>query len=263
MRPEIDLIIPVQRRTEQLDRAVSLIEKHTKRFRLCIVEEPGLNVSEARQKAMDEVARSRLVCFLDDDSEILHSGWLDAMAKTLAEHPDAGAVFSGEWWGTDRRVEIAPVAGDTQVAYGPAACMLIDRERVKRIQWDRHIGLRSGWLGGDFEEVDYCYRIRRAGMNLYRCTSALFHHTGGRTTLRAFGSTDRQKTVCVMRQLLDLKYHIAPDNDDWFKGLKYVPADPDNDLMLGPGGTLRECYRDVIVRNGLSHIRGFVKLGLT
>ena len=100
-RPEIDLVIPVQADSEQLARSVALLEKHTENFRLHVVREPDLNVSEARQKALDEIVKSRFVCFLDDDSEMLHPGWLDAMCATMLRRPDAGAVF-GRWLsGTD------------------------------------------------------------------------------------------------------------------------------------------------------------------
>lgn len=257
-----DIVIPIQRKTEQLDRTVSLIEKHTRDYRLIIAEEPDLNVSDARQKAMDEMVDSDLVCFLDDDSEMVMDGWLDEMEFTLRENPNAGAVFGGEWWGPETRPEISPVSGDVRVEYGPAACMLMDMRRVRGVRWDSFIGLRSGWMGGDFEEVDYCFRLQRAGMDLYRCTRSLFHHVA-RPGFAEFGLTDRRKTCAIMQQLLKLKYHIAPDDDDWFRGLKYVPADPNNDLMLGPGASLRDCYRDVIKKNGLSHIRGFVRAGLT
>lgn len=257
----LDLVIPIQRKSAQLDRTVQLIEQHTKDYRLVIVEEPYLNVSEARQKAMDSLTQSRYVCFLDDDSEIVHDGWLDEMLLTMQANPDAGAVFGGEWWGPEARPEIIPVPGDTKVEYGPAACMLLDMDRVRQIRWDNNIGLRSGWMGGDFEEVDYCFRIRRAGFELYRCTKSLFHHVN-RPGFVEFGKTDRRKTCAIMKMLLDLKYHRAPEDEDFFKGLKYVPADPNNDLMLGAGASLRDCYHDVIVRNGISHIRGFVKAGL-
>lgn len=263
MRPEIALVIPIQRHTEQLDRTLNSIEKHTNNYRIVLVEEPTLNVSEARQQAWDALSGTRYICWLDDDSEMVHDGWLDEMFKTLEANHDAGAVFGGEWWGTEQRTPIVPVTGETEIAYGPAACMLMDRRRIPTsVRWDSNIGLRSGWLGGDFEEVDYCYRLRREGMRLVRCTRALFHHTGGRTTLRDFGHSDRARTVRAMQMLLDYKYVKAPDDDDWFAGLEYVKADPDDDTMLAPGASLRDCYANVIRRNGLAYVKGFQRMGL-
>ncbi len=262
-RPNIDIVIPVQRESSRLEQVVSLLKQNTTGFRLHIVKEPGLNVSEARQKAMDEVVKNDLVCFIDDDSEMVTPGWLDEMYQALAANKQAGAVFGAEVWGTEK----APIQNSRQleeVEYGPAACMLLDRRRLPaNMAWDANIGLKSGWLGGDFEEVDYCMRLSRVhGMKLLRAPKAVFHHTGGKTTMRDFMRTDRFKTVNVMKMLLDYKYAKAPDDDDWFHGLKYIKASTRDDCMLGPGVTLRDCYREVIRRNGLTHVRSFRKWGL-
>jgi hypothetical protein len=262
-RPEIDIVIPFQRHSAQLDASLSLLEENTENYRLNLVEEPSLNVSEARQQAMDSVVRNRFVCFLDDDSEMIQSGWLEHLYEAMVSNDDAGAIFGGEWWGTEERTQIVPVDDDEEIGFGPAACMLLDRERLPEpIRWDTHIGLRNGWLGGDFEEVDYCYRLRNAGFRLLRATKSLFHHTGGRTTRDDFARTDRCRGIHVMRMLLRYKYLKAPEDEDWFKGPQYVPASPRNDCMLASGRTLRECYADVIRRNGLSYVRAFHRMGL-
>lgn len=285
-RPEIEIIVPIQRETEQLEKTLGLLDQHTENFRLTIVKEPDLNVSEARQKAMAEIATGDIICFIDDDSEMCQPHWLDMMYRVLLEQKDAGAVFGGEWWGTDKSptinpTETAPAHNHlyrlfnatvwpggcepyVEIEKGPAACMMIDRRRLPaELKWDQHIGLRSGWLGGDFEEVDYCNRMRHQhGLKLYRATRSLFHHTGGKTTMMDFARTHRFLTVNIMQMLLSYKYAKAPDDDDWFKGLKYVRARDDDDCFLAPGQTLREAYRDVIVKNGLSYVRKFQRLGL-
>lgn len=262
MRPVVDIVIPIQKHTEQLDKVVELLEANTEHFRLHLVNEPSLNVSDARQKALDELVEGHLVCFLDDDSEMIQPGWLEPMIKTLQAREDAGAVFGGEWWGTEPQVELAP-GEDVEIEYGPAACMLLDRRRIPSdVIWDGEIGLRSGWLGGDFEEVDYCYQLRHAGLRLYRSTGSVFHHTGGKTTLIDFLKTDRHKTTRIMTTLLAYKYAKAPEDKDFFKGLKYVKAHDNNDCMLAPDQSLRDCYRKVIHKNGLQYIRSFNRLGL-
>ena len=88
-RPEIELVIPVQRDSEQLQKTIASIEKYTAGYKLHIVKEPNLNVSDARQLAMDQVVRGDLVCFLDDDSEMIHAEWLDQMYKTLVQKIEA------------------------------------------------------------------------------------------------------------------------------------------------------------------------------
>jgi hypothetical protein len=235
----LDIVIPIQRESAQLDKAIDALEKYTDNYNLILLKDSTVNVSDARQKALDEVVKSRYVCFLDDDSEMMHKGWLDNMLSMLKEKKDAGAVFACEKWGEE---DIYTMGGGGQVEYGPAACMLIDRERIPEdVRWDSTIGLNNGWLGGDFEEVDYCYQLRHKGLKLYRCGDASFHHTGGRTTLKKFRGTDRQKTVATMSILLNYKYVKAPEDKDWFDGLKYIKANVNDDNMLA-GGSLRECY---------------------
>ena len=266
-RPDIDIVVPVQGDSAQLERTLDLLHRHTRGFRLHVVKEPGLNVSEAREKAMREVVKGDLVCFIDDDSEMIMDGWLDEMHRVMAANPEAGAVFAGEVWGTETKPigdpGLLPVDA-VEVEYGPAACMLLDRRRLPPgLVWDANIGLRSGWLGGDFEEVDYCLKLSRLhGLRLLRAPRAVFRHTGGKTTLREFMRTDRYKTVTAMKLLLDYKYAKAPHDGDWFKGLRYVKACGQDDCMLGPGATLRDCYRDVILRNGLAYVRNFRHWGL-
>ncbi len=263
-RPEIDLIIPVEKSSAQLDRTVRLIEQYTENYNLILVNEPDLNVSEARQKAMDELAENTVICFLDSDSEMVHPEWLDAMYETLQRKKDAGAVFAGEWWGTESEVIIdTSKYKEFETPKGPAACMMMDRTRIpESVHWDINIGLRNGWLGGDFEEVDYEKRLELAGLKLYQCFGAVFHHTGGRTSLRQFTKSDRHKTVRVMRLLLEYKYGKAPEDDDYFKDLKYIKADPNNDNKMALNGNLRDCYAEVIRKNGLRHVQGFRKMGL-
>lgn len=262
----IDLILPAERDSVQLQKTVTSVEKYTTcDYKLQVVIEPGLNVSEARQSAM-ETTNGQYICFIDYDSEMIHSGWLTEMLKVLEGREDAGAVFAGEWWGTEPEVAICSSPNQSaciEVARGPAACMLLDKTRIPEgLKWDVNIGLRNGWLGGDFEEVEYCKQLIYQGLKLYRATNTLFHHTGGKSTMSAFTYTDRFKTVNIMNLLLEYKYAKAPEDDDWFKGLKYVRASSADDCMLAGGSNLRECYKDVIARNGLGYIKSFNRMGI-
>jgi len=258
----IDIVIPVQQDSQNLEITVKSIEANTKDYELHIIKDSTINVSEARQRAMDTL-KNRYLLFMDDDSIILDPNWLANMLATMNEHPDAGIVFAGEWWGTEPKTEIIPIKNDIKVEYGPAACMLIDKSKLTSyVRWDQYIGLRNHWLGGDFEEVDFCYRVRHIGLKCYQCTKALFHHAGDKTTLRAFQSTDRSKTARIMQILLDKKYMKAPEDENYFQGLQYVHASPTDMNMLGPTSSLRECYFRVINRNGLSQNRQFRHWGL-
>jgi len=264
----IDIVIPVETHSDQLDRTVTSIEKYTKEdHNLIIIEEPSLNVAEARQVAMDMTSNNNLICFLDYDSEMIHHGWLSEMVNSINNNKDAGAVFGVEIFGDEMEEKFPKGRGagkiDIEINKGPAACMLMARDRIPgNVKWDSNIGLRNGWLGGDFEEVDYEYRLKREGLKMILCRKAYFHHTGGKTTWSNFMKTDRARTVGVMRELINRKYALAPDDDDFFKGLKYARAHSNNDCMLAPGESLRECYKEVIRRNGMKEDKFFKKVGL-
>lgn len=261
MRDSIDIVIPVAVVTAQLEKTVQLVRKHTTNVNLRVEIDPDLNVAEARQKAMDNT-RSRYVCFLDYDSEMIADGWLDKLHSVIDSSPGVVAVFGNELWGNQE--SCTPQPPRVEIPWGPSCCMLIDRTRVPAdVKWNADVGLRTGFIGGDFEEVEYCYQLRHKGLSLIGCGDVLFRHTGGKTTHEAFSRTDRCRGIRVMMNLLQIKAHVAPEDRDFFKGLKYVPADPDDDTKLASGYTLRECYKDVVARNGLSRNQDFIEMGLT
>lgn len=254
MRPEIDIVIPVQAENAELEQVVQAIQEHTTGYRLSIEKEPALNVSECRQAAMDRLG-GRFLCFMDGDAHHIQGGWLDEMHRVLTTAPDAAVVFAGERWGTDDAPEMRDPAPDQpweSVPYGPAACMLIDRERLPAgVQWNTKLGLANGWLGGDFEEVEYCRQITAHGGKLYRATRTLFHHRGGRKTMMDFGSTDRFKVIRIIDSLL---MHHDTSAPGWWDNLRRVPAAPDDDLSFHPSvvNPLRIIFRDLLMGHGLT-----------
>lgn len=268
----IDIVMPIQRQTEQFERTLSTLEQFSNVVdtRLRVIERADFNVSEARQLALDDPSYSRYICYIDDDSEMVMDGWLDNMFEILQSDESIGAVFGGEWWGEEARPQEIIIPGGRDVKPGcefgtPAACMLIDKERLTDYHhWDFNIGLRNGWLGGDFEEVDFAYRLLQTGLKLKQATNTVFHHTGGKKKYRDWTSKDRAVCTCTMTTLLMYKYRFgkAAEEEDFFKGLNYVKADPNDDCMLAPGYSFRECYRDVITNAGLAKHPQFVRAGL-
>jgi len=257
----IHIVIPVRQESTQLDATLATIENHSNEidYEVKIIKDSTINVSEARQQALEDESLSDRILYMDDDSLIIHDNWIDNMVAVMDANPNAAAVFAGEWWGTMPQTPIVPVPGDVEVEIGPAACMLIDRSRLTPfIHWDQNIGLRNTWLGGDFEEVDFCYRIRHEGLCCMRSTKTLFHHAGEKTNLGAFSLTDRGKTVQIMRWFLERKYNTVAEDEDYFKHLRYVKASDENMDMLAPGESLRTCYSHVVDYHGLQE-RPFVK----
>ena len=264
MRPDIDIVIPVQAENAELEQVVQAIQHYTTGYRLSIEQEPTLNVSECRQAAMDRLD-GRFLCFMDGDAHHLQAGWLDEMHRVLTTAPDATVVFAGEQWGTDPAPEMcdpAPEKPWQAVPYGPAACMLIDRERLPAgVQWNAKLGLANGWLGGDFEEVEYCRQITAQGGKLYRATRTLFHHQGGRKTMKDFCTTDRFRVIRIIEALLNSVDTRAPG---WWDNLQRVPAAPDDDLSFHPAVTnpLRTIFRNLLLGHGYTNVPIFRRWGI-
>jgi hypothetical protein len=257
-RPTIDLVIPIQHETPLLEQCVKALEANTLNYKLHIIKEPDLNVGEARQQALNTLVLGRFVCFLDDDS-IVQQGWLEPLVEALMTVPQNAVAFAEEQWGNDYVLntykEVQPVP------YGPAACMLIDRDKIPiSIRWNRYMGLRTGWLGGDFEEVEYVAQIQQHGLKCVGVHGSKFVHTD-RTTMEEFRQTDRARTCSIMKLLIAHKFNIQAD-EDFFKHLKYVPASSHNDRMLAPGHTLKECFYGVLKANNLLHFPVFQRMSL-
>lgn len=261
----IEIIIPVEKYSDQLDRTVASVEATVPNLNLKIMHEPSLNVAECRELAIQE-SKSQYLCFLDYDSVMIMPGWLDAMLKLLLEKPDAGAVFIQEWWGSESfgtTLHDRATTGIEQVRYGPSACMLIDKSRIPdTVHWDPYIGLTNGWLGGDAEEVAWQYELKyQTGCNFYRLNEWYFHHEGGKKFIADYLKTDRQKTCTAMCLLLRYKYNKCPQDKDFFKQLHYLKASITDDTMLA-GGSVRECFKDVVANNGLQNRLSLKKRGL-
>jgi glycosyltransferase involved in cell wall biosynthesis len=258
-RPPVDLVIPVQQESGLLESCVKAIEATTKNYRLHIVKEPSLNVGEARQQALNTLPLGRFVCFLDDDS-VVQEGWLEPLAEALLNNDRYAVAFAEEQWGSDY---VLNVYQDVQpIGYGPAACMLIDRDKIPiSVRWNKYIGLKTGWLGGDFEEVEYVCQIRNKNLLCVGVHGSRFIHTD-RTTMADYRLTDRSMTCNIMKVLINQKFLTNPDNEDFFRKLRYVPARKDNDRMLAPGHTLKECFYEVLKDNNITHFPVFKEWGL-
>jgi hypothetical protein len=261
----ITVAIPTEKHSEQLDTTLEKLAITKQRYSLDLRFDSTMNVAEARQQMLQDCTNP-YICFIDYDSEMIDPDWLTKMLQTI-QQTNAAIVCCNEIWGTSQ----VPLSHqfdpnykhgqDYPITFGPAACMLMDVSKCKPIQWDYYMGLRNGWLGGDVEEVDFCFKVLRAGHSIYRCNTTAFHHTGGKTDINCYSRTDRGQTASIMMDLLQHKYRTCPDNTEYFKELKYIKAQDANDLMA-ESGALRECYRDVILANGLGHLPSFKKKGL-
>ena len=257
----LDIIIPIQTESVLLDECVASIEKYTTDYRLHVYKDASINVSEARQAAMDTLELGRYICFLDDDSRLVHSGWDTALIDATTKDDKIVISYAEEDWGEFGVLQ--KYRGVQHAKYGPAACMLIDTAKLPiGHRWCKYIGLNTGWLGGDFEEVEYVYRLKHHDLVAVGTDKARFLHVD-RPSIEDFRLTDRAMTCRIMKALIELADSPAGYNTDFFRKLHYVKADPNNDRMLANGQTLKDAFYDVLIDNNLSHFPMFKRWGLT
>ncbi|MEW8626793.1 MAG: glycosyltransferase [Candidatus Thiodiazotropha sp.] len=137
-----------------------------------------------------------LLCFMNDDIEVISTGWLDEMVSQ-AVRPEIGAVGARLWY-PDGRLQhggvvlgLGGVAGhamkysyeDNRGYMGrsvlvqnytavTAACMLVRREVFESVD-----GFDEGNLAVAFNDVDICIRIYQQGYyNLWTPYAEFYHH---------------------------------------------------------------------------------------
>ncbi|HSY14961.1 MAG TPA: glycosyltransferase, partial [Jatrophihabitantaceae bacterium] len=138
-------------------------------------------------------ARGEVLLFLNDDVEVITDGWLEALVAPLAE-PDVGLVgakllysdgsvqhgghlyerhgFTHAFHGSpaDSRAGFSALQLDREVTGVTAACVAIRRETFAQVG-----GFCAG-LPGNFNDVDFCFKIRKAGFRILALAQVeLFH----------------------------------------------------------------------------------------
>ncbi|WP_316367471.1 glycosyltransferase [Candidatus Thiodiazotropha sp. CDECU1] len=141
-------------------------------------------------------ASGEMLCFMNDDIEVIAPGWLGEMVSHAAR-PEIGAVGARLWYPDDRLQHGGVVLGLGGVAghamkYSTkenkgymgrsvliqnytavtAACLLLRREVFEAVD-----GFDSEHLAVAFNDVDLCIRIYKAGYyNLWTPYAELYHH---------------------------------------------------------------------------------------
>jgi GT2 family glycosyltransferase len=141
-----------------------------------------------------EAARGEYVVLLNNDV-VVTEGWLDGLLSAFDRIPGLGvsaprsnrvagnqlipdalygdiaqmheyartrsAQFRGQGWLTDRAIGL---------------CLCIDRRVIEEIG-----GLDERYGAGNFEDDDFCLRVRAAGYRIYVCDDVFIHHFGSQT----------------------------------------------------------------------------------
>lgn len=164
-------------------------------FRL-VVPTANLGYAGANNFGVDR-ARGAFVCLLNSDVIPVAPGWLDALADRFVQTSDAGAIgalllYENEniqhagmtfallpgtpWYINDHPLKglglnFLPQRGLQHVAAVTGACMFVERSLYLEIG-----GLDTGFLRGDFEDSDFCLRLRRQGKSIYVDLDTTLYH---------------------------------------------------------------------------------------
>jgi GT2 family glycosyltransferase len=156
-------------------------------------DEPQYNFSRMNNWAAEQ-ARGELLCFLNDDTEVIGAGWLAGMASVILQDR-VGAVGAMLLYPSERIQHAGVVLGpggvaalayrgtqsgrfgyhdraliDQDVSCVTAACMLVRREVFS------NIGGFDPALAIAYNDVDFCLRLREAGWRIVWTPSAELYH---------------------------------------------------------------------------------------
>jgi GT2 family glycosyltransferase len=175
--------------------AVALLTRLAVRPDIRVLRDDGpFNYARLNNRAA-AAARGEVLCLLNDDVEVLTSGWLEEMVS-FALQPDVGAVGARLWYPDDTLqhggvvIGIGRDAGHAHPRIGrgdpgyhgravlhqewsavTAACLVVRAELYAAVS-----GLDER-LGVAFNDVDFCLRLRQAGYRtVWTPYAELVHH---------------------------------------------------------------------------------------
>ena len=163
---------------------------------------------------------SPLICILNSDTEGLPR-WLEALATTLLEADDIGIVGARLVFPPTRgprnagRIQHAGVAMNVNgEPYHPfrqfnalatevmqrreinavtGACML-----MRRGLWNQMRGFDESFVGGQYEDIDFCHRVRRAGYRIiYQPKAVLYHYEHGSGEEHVYRTSARNRALLL------------------------------------------------------------------
>jgi GT2 family glycosyltransferase len=193
--PELEILVvangmrgDVSARREYLD--VLAAQPHV---RVLFHDAPRYNFSRLNNWAVEH-ARGELLCFLNDDTEVIGGDWLSAMVAHVVQD-DVAAVGAMLFYPNDRIQHAGVVLGvegvaghaygrsprgirgyhdravvDQDVSCVTAACMLVRRDVFLNVGgFDEELAIA-------YNDVDLCLRLREAGWRIVWTPSAELYH---------------------------------------------------------------------------------------
>ncbi|GJE56424.1 MULTISPECIES: glycosyltransferase family 2 protein [Methylobacterium] len=171
-----------------------------------------------------EAAQGRLLAFVNNDVEAFQPDWLERMVRE-ALRPDVGAVgaklldgegriqHGGVVLGTGGLVTHGHrhFAGDApgylgaltvthRVSAVTAACLVVEAEKFRAVD-----GFDAEHFAVDFNDVDLCLRLNKAGYRTLLVPSAVLHHREAASRIRSSEAEARHR-----REVANLKKRWGP-----------------------------------------------------
>ncbi len=164
---------------------------------------------------------SALFLLLNSDVEVTPN-WLTALVEA-AEDPSVGIVGSRLLFPPTRdsahagRIQHAGVAFNEQGApYHPFRCYQANAPEVtrqleinavtgacmliRRTTWDTVGGFDTAFIGGQYEDIDFCLAARVAGFKIiYEPKSVLYHYEHGSGEEHVYESAERNRTLLLQK----------------------------------------------------------------
>ncbi len=191
----VDLDIVIVDNGSREARTAELYDRLTAEPRLRRVDRPGPFNFPALIAAGVEAARHELVLLLNNDVEAIESDWLRAMIAEMAE-PDVGAVgarllfpdgfvqhggvtlgaggiarHTFHFFARDDGEDRGWLARRRDVSAVTAACLL-----TSRTHWRSVGGMDADRLAVAYNDVDFCLKLRRAGLRVIWTPEATLVH---------------------------------------------------------------------------------------
>ncbi|HJL16331.1 MAG TPA: glycosyltransferase family 2 protein [Sandaracinaceae bacterium LLY-WYZ-13_1] len=243
--PLVSILVPTRDRLDLLRPCLASVERHTRwRRREIVVIDNGsveretldflarsphrvvrydepFHFSRLNNRAVAERARGEHLLFLNDDTVVLTTGWLEAMLEH-AQRPGVGAVGAKLLWrdGTIQHAGIARGPGRFACAHAlarragcdpwddcvrnvtavTAACAMVPRAAFEAVGgFDERFAVA-------YNDVDLCLRLRAAGYRIVYTPHAALQHEEGSTRGRG-----RQPLRDDVRLKLRWLWRMGPD----------------------------------------------------
>lgn len=219
--------------------------------RLRVIRHPGpFNFSAMNNRAVREEARGEYVCLLNNDTAIIEPDWLSEMMMH-ARRPDVGivgaklhfpnhtiqhgGVIMGVGWGAPAD---HPYIGQPPNAPGywgrltavqdfsavTGACLL-----TRRALYEEVGGLDAEVLHDNYQDIDYCLKVRRAGYLVVWTPYARLMHESG------VSRRDRARKEPTAEQRARLNRERDAMYDRWMPVIAFDPAYNPNLSSVGTG----------------------------